>query len=202
MDYFTLVDKLMSRLISLKKEGEINNKKLNDIILEPTYQNFLKVHENYMSSFKEYESILLINDVFEEARKLIISKVVSDNLFTAESRGIINYQYATKKSKHEVLEVFFGALASYLHTRCDTDYLLMVTTRKFKDPNAPWMQMHRVSFLAVLENIGSLDSSTHTDSELKAKALDTLGVFVGNLQKKYIKVFEAWDEAKCKLLSL
>ena len=103
---------LVSRKSQLDKE-------YFDNFVEPIWVAFVKVHDDYMNSMKEYYDFLS-----DENTKIsvIISKIENDSLFTTNLRGelyslIENIAHPTSKKQHSHLSDFTNDILCYLTYR-------------------------------------------------------------------------------------
>jgi hypothetical protein len=115
-------------------------------LVEPVYQLFQKVHEQYLENFKEYRALLNAPGTFAAKAEALCARLATDHRFSADQEAKVilfmevSRQQITSYVREETLIGFVTGICSYLSRAftevCGTQYssgTLRVTSPVFRN---------------------------------------------------------------------
>lgn len=109
----TIVEKLLDRMILLRREHKLAEREQFSRCVEPVYVDFEAVHNNYLNSVARYREILLHYSGPLDGRHPIFIKLVEDSIASQHLRNkLVAFRNGATPSS---LEGFFQAIFRYLH---------------------------------------------------------------------------------------
>jgi len=170
----------------------------NDFV-EPVYQLFQKVHEQYLENFKEYRAMLNAPGTFSAKAEELCARLTTDNRFSADQEAKVvlfmevSRQQITSYAGEETLIGFLTGISSYLSRAftevCGTQYsggTLHVTSPVFRNTLAG--QLRKMTAEAALTEEGK-----HTAG---AQVLDGI---VAELQSGFAAVTKSYLALRTKM---
>ena len=104
MTILLLLEKLIDRIIQLKKYHEDANRNFMKDFIDPMMDQFEEVHKGYLKSFKEYEKLIEETESHRNTVELLTERVRSDNLFSENERQRLKDLSVWIKVKTEPIE--------------------------------------------------------------------------------------------------
>ena len=179
-----LVRTLVGRKAQLDKEYFEN-------FVQPTWDAFVGIHENYKSSFREYAEFVPQN---EQLPMTLVELITRDSIHTADLRSELrkllkNLPSATAKTRQIYLSDFVKSLDMYFDIESNVNLSLAARSAEYG------LEYNRVRFLA-LRNLGRMGENRN-----KAEEKEMFDQLVVILQIKYEKVADAYYRLRKELLT-
>lgn len=80
-------EKLIDRCIQLIKQRQERRRNVFNDYVGPTYSDFMKLHKNYLESFRKYRAAIEVSQLPLDVRHPVFSEICSDSLFTKNYRA-------------------------------------------------------------------------------------------------------------------
>jgi hypothetical protein len=82
-----LLEQLLDACLQFGRQGQEQHRPALDDFVEPIYQLFQKVHEQYLENFKEYRATLAAPGAFSAKAEDLCARLSADNRFSADQEA-------------------------------------------------------------------------------------------------------------------